>query len=62
MRSAVEIADARAEKFGHQLYAGRARAIIQCRQDPAKWRLLRRRIPDPPDVKVEGNNHFSRSW
>lgn len=29
MRSAVEIADARANKLGHQLYAGRARAIIE---------------------------------
>jgi len=29
MRSAVEIADSRAEKLGHQLYAGRARAIIE---------------------------------
>ena len=29
MRSAVEIADARANKPGHQLYAGRARAIIE---------------------------------
>jgi lipooligosaccharide transport system permease protein len=29
MRSAVEIADARANKPGHQLYAGRSRAIIE---------------------------------
>jgi lipooligosaccharide transport system permease protein len=29
MRSAVEIADARANKPGHQIYAGRARAIIE---------------------------------
>lgn len=29
MRSAVEIADARANKPGHQLYAGRARAVIE---------------------------------
>lgn len=29
MRNAVEIADARADRWGHQLYAGRARAIIE---------------------------------
>ena len=29
MRTAVEIADARANKIGHQLYAGRSRAIIE---------------------------------
>lgn len=29
MKSAVEIADARSERWGHQLYAGRARAIIE---------------------------------
>ncbi len=29
MKTAVEIADARANKVGYQLYAGRAHAIIQ---------------------------------
>ena len=29
MSDAVAIADARAGKFGHQIYAGRARAIIE---------------------------------
>jgi len=29
MSNAVQIADARANKFGHQLYAGRARAIVE---------------------------------